>query len=189
MRGLWWVLGLLGLLVSPAVVPAAAGPAFVRYADPDKQFSIDYPSGWHLKRQPGHVTVFYQDEPDEGTVLSVYLPPMSVVLKGELSATQVFGSLIYAQNHKRYPDFTVIGHEERVLANNLDNTMLQAEATWTNSHRVKMRGYVKVVAFKNTGQKSTWVHVLADQSPADAFSRNEAMFGQMIKSLTYGPGR
>ncbi|MHB8733493.1 MAG: hypothetical protein ACYDAB_17160 [bacterium] len=189
MRGVLSALGVLALLVSSAAVVAAAGPPFVRYADPDKLFSIEYPSGWHIKRTSSHVTAFYVDDPDEGTVLSLYLPPMSVVMRGEHTASDVFGALIFAPNRKRYPDFTVIGHEERVLAGNSDNTMLQAEATWTNSHKVKMRGYVKVTAFKNTGAKTTWVTVLAYGSPASAFTRNEATFGQMVKSLTYGPGR
>lgn len=177
----------VGALLLPAAL--SAGPAFVRYADPAKQFTIEIPAGWHIKRGAGSVTVFYLDDPDEGTSLSAYVPPQSAVVRGEITAAQFFETYVYAPLHKQFPDYAVAGRESTTLAGTPADTLFVASASWTGARHAKLRGFIKIAAFKNTGRGTTWVTATAYQAPAASFGTVEPTLDRMMRSLAYGPGR
>jgi hypothetical protein len=168
------------LIIAAAAV--AASPALVPYADPDKQFTIQYPSGWHVRRA-NRVTTFYLDDPDEGTAFSIL--PGPVDMKGEYSALQVFETLIYGPAKKEYPDFKVMGHREQQLGNLANGTVLEAIGAWTNTRHVSMHGYAKVFAVRNIGRGTTTISLFWYQAPARDYDRLEPTFNEMVRTTRY----
>ena len=177
------------VLLLPVAVAAAPRPNFVRYADPDKQFSIDVPAGWQIKRSRGFVTVFYLDDPDDGTGLSTYVPPPATVTRGEITAAQFFETYLHTPLRKRFPDYAVTGQQMMTLAGIPADTLFVASVSWTSARHSKLRGFIKVAAFKDTDRGTTWVTVTAYPAPAAAFAAAAPILDRMLRSLKYGPGR
>jgi len=184
----WWRRGaacaLAGILVL-AAAPAlrAAAPLILQpYADPDKLFTISYPITWHVRRANGS-TKFYLDDPEEGTELTII--PRGAV-KGEMDAAQVLKMLADAARG-RYPDLKgVVGRQRAAGA---AGTIAEGAFTWTNAHHAAMKGWSEVGAYKAVGQGRTDIVYEGYQAPASTFDTVEPVFGHMLASLRFGPGK
>ncbi len=171
-----------------STVPLCAGtapPALQPYADPDKQFTIDYPQGWHVKRVPAAGTYFYLDDPEEGT--SFNFTPAGA-FKGEMDAGEALKALVTGIR-KKYPDFKVVGQKQRPMQGNPNGSIVDAAAVWTNAMHVPMRGWGNLGVIKQVGQGKTLFSYLGYQAPAKGFDQVEPIFDRMIKSLRLGKAR
>jgi len=110
-----------GLLSAVPLRAGAAPPALQPYADPDKQFTIEYPQGWHVKCVPAGGTYFYLDDPEEGS--SFNFTPAGA-FKGEMDAGQALKVLV-AAIRKKYPDFKVVGQKQRPMQANPNGTIVR----------------------------------------------------------------
>ena len=168
-------------------VPLRAGavPAPLQtYEDPDKRFAIGYPKGWHVKRLPSGATNFYLDDAEEGTSFNV---TPATTLKGEMDGQQVLRT--FAQEiRKKYPDFKVVGQRKKPLPGNPHGTIVDVAATWTNVHRMRMKGWASLGAIKKVGQGTTVISYLGFQAPAKDFDKAEPVFNRMLRSLEYKKG-
>jgi hypothetical protein len=175
-------LALAAGIVSPTVVGAgAAPPALQRYEDPDKQFTIEYPRGWHVKHFPSGATYFYLDDPEEGTSFLL----SSGSLKGEMDAVQALKA-IATEVRKKYPDFKLVAQRQRPMQGNANGTIVQAAAVWTNAKKAPMKGWGNLGVIKQVGQGKTVFSYMGYQAPTRDFDQVEPVFDRMIRSFRPG---
>lgn len=180
-------LGLGVMLFSTVAISAGAAPppALQPYEDPDKQFTINYPQGWHVKRVPTAGTSFYLDDPEEGTSF-VFTP--AGTLKGEMDAAQALKAIV-TEIRKKYPDFKVVGQKQRSMTANRNGTIVDVSATWTNTKKVGMKGWATLGVIKQVGKGTTVFSYMGYQAPAKDFGQVEPVFDRMIRSLKIGKAK
>ncbi len=169
-------------LVSTVVIKAgAAPPPLQRYEDPDKQFTIEYPQGWHVKHFPAGATYFYLDDPEEGTSFTL----STGTFKGEIDAAQALKALV-TEVRKKYPDFKIVGQKQRRMQGNPNGTIVDAAAAWTNAKKVPMKGWGNLGVIKQVGQGKTVFSYMGYQAPSRDFDQMEPVFDRMIHSFRPG---
>jgi hypothetical protein len=181
-RRLAGTLGFFALLAMLCAAPAthAAAPAAMQtYTDPAKHFTIQYPSAWHVKRDPSGLTTFYKDDPAEGTSLQIWLP--TTAWKGEVDAATIMQAFLQSKA-KEDPTLKITTGRQRKV--NAQTTVAQIILTWTNPSKVAMRGYNEIDAQQVTGKGYTEFSFRGYQSPATAFESLQPSFGAMLKSFT-----
>lgn len=185
--GAFFILTCLALAGFSAV-PLGAGaapPALQPYADPDKQFTIEYPQGWHVKHIAAVGTYFYLDDPEEGTSFN-FTPAGS--FKGEMDAGQALKVLV-TEIRKKYPDFKVVGQKQRTMQGNPNGTIVDAAAAWTNAKNVPMKGWGTLGVTKQVGKGRTLFTYMGYQAPSKDFAQFEPIFDRMIRSLRVGKAK
>lgn len=173
-------------LFTTAAAGAGAAPVALQpYEDPDKQFTISYPQGWHVKQFPAGGTSFYLDDPEEGTSFS-FRP--AGTLKGEMNAAQVLNTIV-TEIRKKYPDFKVVGQKMRPMTANRDGSIVDVSGIWTNAKKVGMKGWATLGVIKQIGKGRTVFSYLGYQAPSKDFDQVEPVFDRMIRSLKIGKAK
>lgn len=148
-----------------------------RYQDPEGLFTIEYPTAWKVQRADNSYTVFYRDDPEEGTLLGV---APRLVLDGEATAAQIIQALVQ-DVRKRYPDLEV--RDQNIQQDPEHGGELAfVDARWTNSRNERMKTMVLFYVARPGNGRS--VLLLFDfQAPEVAFSALEPTFEHMFKSF------
>ena len=146
------------------------------YQDPGGAFSIDYPKAWKVRRADNGYTVFYRDDPEEGTLFGIF---PRLVLDGEATAAQIIQVLLQ-DIRKRYPDFEV--KDQKIESDSKGGEFAFVKARWTNGRNEAMTT-VLVMHVERSGGGRTVLLLLNVQAPEVAFSALEPTFSHMFKSL------
>lgn len=178
LAGIGCLAALLAMLCAAPPTRAASAVVMQTYTDPGKHFVIQYPLGWHVKREANGYTTFYVDDPLEGTALAVWVPPMA--WKGEVDASAIMKAFLQSKL-KTDPDLKVVGRQRQIDA---QSTVAEVALTWTNPHKVPMRGYGEVNAKEMAGKGATLFGFEGYQASASSFDGVEPTFGRMLKSFT-----
>jgi len=148
------------------------------YQDPQGQFSIEYPQGWQVKAEDNGFTIFYQDDPEEGTALGVWPRGM---LAGQVGAEQFLATVVQ-QLRQQYPDFQVTQRTVKPAPNSGQDQIVTASAEWTN-HRGEHMGTVLQYRIGPAGNGSTGVVFIAWQAPLVAMKSSGAVLYEMYRSF------
>jgi len=161
------------------VAPAAPENVQMQpYQDPQGQFSIEYPQGWQVKAEDNGFTIFYKDDPEEGTALGVW-PRGS--LPGQVGAEQ-FLETVVQQLRQQYPDFQVTQRTVKPPPNSNQGQVVTASAEWTNHHGERM-GTLLQYRIGPAGDGNTGVVVIAWQAPLVAMKSASAVLYEMYRSF------
>ncbi|MDQ7842631.1 MAG: hypothetical protein QN141_00880 [Armatimonadota bacterium] len=175
----------IALVLAAALLTAAAGVSAApvpmqRYQDPEKAFSIDYPKGWTAARLANGSTVFYLDDPTEGTVFLI-LP--NVELSGVHTAADLWRDFT-ADLRRRAPDWTQTSLKE--ASGEGGQRSIEARYTWTNARKVKMTGWLFLSTVPAPSQDRTSAGMVSYQATSAQFASWETVFRRMLASLSLG---
>jgi len=147
------------------------------YQDPGGVFTIEYPKAWKVRRADNGYTVFYQDDPEEGTLLGVF---PRLVLDGEATAAQIIEAL-QQDIRRRYPDFEV--KDQKIEPDPEGNGEFAfVKASWTNGRNERMMTFLIFHAGRSGDGRSVLL-LFNLQAPEVAFSAVEPTFHHMFKSF------
>jgi hypothetical protein len=146
------------------------------YQDPGGAFSIDYPKAWKVRSAENGYTVFYQDDPEEGTLFGIF---PKLVLDGEATAAQIVDALLQ-EIRKRYPDFEV--KDRKIEPAPEGGEFVFVKARWTNGRNEFMTTVLVLHVDRSEGGRTVLLLVNL-QAPEVAFSAVEPTFSHMFKSL------
>lgn len=147
-----------------------------RYQDPDGLFTIEYPRTWKAQRAENGYTVFYRDDPEEGTLLGLF---PRLVLDGEATAAQIIERLVQ-EVRKRYPDLEV--KDQKIEQGPEGGEFAIVDARWTNSRNEQMKTLLFFLV-NQPGNGRSVLTLFNFQAPQVAFAALEPTFEHMFKSV------
>jgi len=179
-RGANLVLVLAAAMLVVAATVSAAPVPMQRYQDPEKTFSIDYPKGWKVARPSNGSTIFYLDDPAEGTAFLI-LP--NVELSGIHTAAALWRDHA-ADLRRRAPDWTQSSLKE--TSGEGGQRSIEARYTWTNTRKTKMTGWLLLTTQPAPSQDRTYAGMVSYQASTSQFATWETVFRGMLASLSFG---
>ena len=160
--------------------PEGTTPANVQmqaYQDPQGEFTIEYPQTWQVQVEANGFTVFYQDDPVEGTCVAVL--PLAT-LNGQVTPEE-FVRTITQQLQQTYPDF----HMVKVTVNpspDQQGQIATASAEWTNHRGEQMGGVVQFKIGPNA-EGNTGVVLISQQAPIVAWKSASPVLYAIYRSF------
>jgi hypothetical protein len=151
------------------------------YRDPAGAFTIEYPKTWKVQRGDNGYTVFYRDDPEEGTLFGAF---PRLVLNGQATAAQIL-EMLKRDVRQRYPDFEVKSQKIEPTA---AGELAIVYARWTNSRNERMVTSLTFHVGVNADRRSE-LTLINIQAPEVAFEALEPTFQHMFNTFLHSSGR
>lgn len=151
------------------------------YRDPGGAFTVEYPKTWKVQRGDNGYTVFYRDDPEEGTLFGVF---PRLVLNGQASAAQILETL-KRDVRQRYPDFEVKSQKIEPTAS---GELAIIDARWTNGRNERMVTSLTFHVSINADRRSE-LTLINIQAPEVAFQALQPTFQHMFNTFLDSLGR